>query len=142
MVGKKAFVKMMQEYIRRWQGKHPLPYDFFFTANNLLKEDLSWFWNTWFSGFGYPDLKLEKAQMKDGKLLLKVVRKGLLPVPIKLTIVYSDSSSDVLERSMRVWSKGQNAIELVTEPKKSVLEVKLGDAHIPDADDRDNLIRF
>ncbi len=142
MVGKKAFVKMMQEYIRRWQGKHPLPYDFFFTANNLLKEDLSWFWNTWFSGFGYPDLKLEKAQMKDGKLLLKVVKKGLLPVPIKLTIVYSDSSSDVLERSMRVWSKGQNAIELVTEPKKSVLEVKLGDAHIPDADDHDNLIRF
>jgi hypothetical protein len=35
-------------YIERWAYKHPTPWDFFRTIENVAGEDLSWFWKEWF----------------------------------------------------------------------------------------------
>ncbi len=37
-VGQERFLAALQEYIRRWRGKHPTPYDFFFAFNEVLGE--------------------------------------------------------------------------------------------------------
>ncbi len=140
MIGRKKFVKIMQEYIKRWQGKHPGPFDFFFTVNDVLGEDLSWFWKPWFYGFGYPDLALQKKNESGKKMTVEVLKKGLLPVPVKLTILYQDSSRKVIEKPMSIWKDGKSEIELQIAKQKPILEIKLGDAHIPDLQEANNVL--
>jgi aminopeptidase N len=37
------FDNCLKEYINRWHGKHPIPFDFFFTFEDVAKEELAWF---------------------------------------------------------------------------------------------------
>ena len=55
MLGDEVFKKTLHEYMKRWNGKHPTPYDFFFSINDASRENLSWFWTPWFFQSGYPD---------------------------------------------------------------------------------------
>ena len=48
VLGRDLFHKAFIEYGRRWQYKHPSPYDFFDTVEDVSGRDLSWFWRTWF----------------------------------------------------------------------------------------------
>jgi len=41
VLGEDLFKEGLQEYIRRWHHKHPIPNDFFFTFNQIAGEDLS-----------------------------------------------------------------------------------------------------
>ncbi len=47
-LGDSLFKLALHEYMNRWNGKHPLPYDFFNTFNNVTGEDLNWFFDPWF----------------------------------------------------------------------------------------------
>ena len=47
VLGKDRFDAAFQEYINRWAFKHPTPWDFFHTMENVSGEDLSWFWRAW-----------------------------------------------------------------------------------------------
>ena len=35
------FIKSLHAFVNRWNGKHPTPYDLFYTFNELLKEGRS-----------------------------------------------------------------------------------------------------
>ncbi len=142
MVGKKTFVKIMQEYVKRWQGKHPLPYDFYFTVQNVLGKNLNWFWNTWFYGFGYPDLALKKVSETMRNLRVQVVKNGLLPIPIKLTVLYDDSTTSVIRKPMSIWQGNRTTLDIDIEKRKPIAEIKLGDVHIPDAVPENNILKF
>jgi hypothetical protein len=48
ILGPKRFDYAFKEYIKRWAYKHPTPWDFFRTMDNVSGEDLSWFWKGWF----------------------------------------------------------------------------------------------
>ena len=48
VLGRDLFDKAFKEYGRRWQYRHPSPYDFFATFEDVSGQDLSWFWRTWF----------------------------------------------------------------------------------------------
>ena len=47
-LGTEVFNAGLQLFIKRWKGKHPIPWDLFFTFNEVAKEDLVWFWKPWF----------------------------------------------------------------------------------------------
>jgi aminopeptidase N len=53
LIGKEKFNKALQEYARRWNGKHPIPQDLFATVNQVVGEDLAWFWKSWFFELGF-----------------------------------------------------------------------------------------
>lgn len=48
ILGDALFKKCLQEYMARWNGRHPTPWDFFNTFNNVSGKNLNWFWNSWF----------------------------------------------------------------------------------------------
>jgi hypothetical protein len=54
VLGKSRFREALREYARRWHGKHPTPYDFFYTFDAVAGESLSWFWQPWFFESGAP----------------------------------------------------------------------------------------
>ncbi len=142
LIGKDRFVKLMREYIDRWQGKHPQPFDFFFTVNDVLQEDLSWFFKPWFYGFGYPDLGLQKVKDNSDEVIVKVIKKGMLPLPVKLTVLYRDSSQSVIRKSMRIWQNGEKAFDISIKKDKPISQIRLGDSHIPDLFEKNNVLKL
>jgi len=48
ILGPERFDYAFTEYIKRWAYKHPTPWDFFRTMDNVGGENLSWFWKGWF----------------------------------------------------------------------------------------------
>jgi len=57
VLGRDTFHQAFTEYGRRWLYKHPSPYDFFNTVEDISGRDLSWFWRTWF----FETWKLDQA---------------------------------------------------------------------------------
>ncbi len=138
VLGKERFRLAMRTYIARWHYKHPVPYDFFFTFNEVAGEDLSWFWKPWFFDFGYPDLRLKNAEQKDGLWNFTVEKIGALPVPVKLTVTTADSNRVSIDASASVWKDGKTELVLRKKISGEVKAIELGGPHIPDANPEDN----
>ncbi len=56
LLGDAMFRKCLQAFIARWHGKHPIPWDFFNTFNDVSAENLNWFWRDWYFSNDYIDL--------------------------------------------------------------------------------------
>ncbi|MGE5352030.1 MAG: M1 family metallopeptidase [Acidobacteriota bacterium] len=137
LLGKKTFDNALREYISRWNGKHPGPYDFFMTFNDYLKTDLNWFWNKWFFEKGYPDLAIKEVKVEDNKLKLLITNEGTIPVPIVLNITWEDGRKVNIPRGAEVWKDSDSTwIECGTSGKIKTIE--LGDPSIPDINKKNN----
>lgn len=141
-LGKKKFQRALQEYIHIWHGKHPIPTDFFFSMEKASGEDLSWIWNTWFYGFGYPDLALTNVKVKKNRAEVEVKKVGLLPIPVKINILYADSSRESVMKPISVWKNGEKELKIKFPLKKKVLDIWLDDKTVPDAVSANNRIPF
>ncbi|WP_299683658.1 M1 family metallopeptidase [uncultured Dokdonia sp.] len=99
LLGEETFNKCFKAFIERWKGKHPTPYDFFFTFNDVSGKDLNWFWNRWYFNFGYPDLKNDG--IKDNKLT--IINEGGLPLAFELIYSYYDGTKKTEIISPECW---------------------------------------
>ncbi len=50
ILGQERFDSAFRIYVDRWAFKHPTPWDFFRTMENVSGEDLSYFWRGWGNG--------------------------------------------------------------------------------------------
>lgn len=135
MLGDTKFKKAIKEYTSRWDGKHPMPYDFFNTFDDVAGEDLSWFWEPWFFQQGYPDLAILDLT-DENKLTIE--KKGLMPVPVELEIVYEDGTKDRISKDARIWANGFKVLEFPLVRSKKVKSIFLGNYLIPDSRPKDN----
>ncbi|MBX7044369.1 MAG: M1 family metallopeptidase [Ignavibacteria bacterium] len=136
--GKEKYKEILKEYIRRWNGKHPSPYDYFFTVNEASGENLEWFWQPWFFEKGFPNLAVKEIRKTSDKNIIVVENKGTLPLPVELTIKYTDGTSGVISKRMDVWKNSGKEIEISDESGKEIKNVILGNEMIPDINDADN----
>jgi hypothetical protein len=139
LLGEKLFKKALQTYMERWNGKHPLPYDFFYTFDNIVGEDLSWYWKPWFFETGYPDLAVKDVVPSNKGISIIVSKEGNIPVPVKLQIIFSDSTQDSLYQTAKIWKNGQKEYLFYLDiGHKSVKKVELDCSHIPDVNKENN----
>ncbi len=131
MLGEAKFKECLTAYFNRWKGKHPTPYDFFFTFNDVAKENLNWFWKIWFFERGYPDLSIEEVKINGESFSVTIERKGNLPVPIYLTF-FTDNGEEIYTESVRAWEKGNKKVVIEKKIKGRVKSIKLGNDKIPD----------
>ncbi|MBS1494131.1 MAG: M1 family metallopeptidase [Bacteroidetes bacterium] len=139
--GKEKYISLMKEYMNRWNGKHPTPYDFFNTFNEASGENLNWFWQPWFFDKGFPDLSVKEVKKGSTKSIIVIKNNGTLPLPIELTINYFDGSSDKIIKKMDIWKKGEKEIEVIDESGKDISQIKLGSDLIPDIDPSGNIYK-
>ncbi|MFN0215454.1 MAG: M1 family metallopeptidase [Saprospiraceae bacterium] len=140
LLGYEKFHECMVEYMNRWKGKHPAPFDFFQTWNAASGQNLDWFWKPWFFDWGYPDLGIQGV-IKDEAAHCQVIlveRKGNIPVPIHLEVEYTDGSKGTFHQTATVWRDGKGIYRLACAEVKTVKSAKLGGTTIPDADEGNN----
>jgi len=137
-LGEDDFHKALQHYVRRWAKKHPTPYDFFFTFEDVLNKDLTWFWKSWFFRFGYPDLAVSEVKQTDDGSLVNIEKKGKLPVPVQLEVTFADGDQKVYQKKIDVWKNRGNRLQLTIDDQRKINSVKLGSDRIPDTNSENN----
>jgi Aminopeptidase N len=125
LLGRETFHKAFTEYGRRWQYKHPSPYDFFDTIENVSGQDLSWFWRTWFFETSRLDQAIDTVAVVGDSLEVVVENRGKAPMPVHLVVTRSDGRADSLNIPVDVWLEGarKTSIRVAREPTVKRVEI-------------------
>src|SRR5262249_11734418 len=112
-------------------------YDFFNCMNVGSGKNLNWFWKKWFFDSGVPDLSL-KVKKQATENIITVECTGHKPVPVDVTINYTDGTKTTIHRSVAVWEKASTVTFSIPD-KKQVKTISLGSIYVPDVNRKDNL---
>jgi peptidase M1-like protein len=140
LLGDTLFAKCLHGYMDRWHGKHPIPWDFFYSFNDISGKDLNWFWRNWFFSNNYPDIGVDTVDRITDDLHVRVRNRGGFAIPFDAVISYTDGSTDRLHQTPAVWAPGQPVIPLtlaLSKGKKPV-SLQLDTGIFVDADATDN----
>ena len=140
-LGDELFLKALHHYITQWQGKHPMPFDFFYSMNEGSGKNLDWFWKRWFFDEGITDMAIKAVTKTAAGYSIQIENKSAKPLPVDLKLEYADGSSAEIHRTIGVWEKG-DPLTIVELPTVKILKkVVLGSVHVPDKDKSDNTFR-
>ncbi|MFC6222797.1 M1 family metallopeptidase [Hymenobacter artigasi] len=131
MLGDALFKKALHEYMDRWHGKHPIPWDYFNSMSSASGQDLSWFFNNWFFTNNYIDLAVTASGST-----VTVQNIGGFAVPFDVNVEYTDGTKETLHQSPAVWQANQKQATITV--KKPVKSVKLDGGIFMDANEKDN----
>ncbi|MEO9484162.1 MAG: M1 family metallopeptidase [Ekhidna sp.] len=131
-LGDEMFFKAYKEYINRWAKKSPIPFDFFYTFEDVSGQDLSWLWKPWFFEYGYPNVRIDGFK----KDKLTVSNLGNRPVPVKVEVKYNDGTDYEVSMSGKTMA-GKDKFEVSIPNYKEVESISVN-ASLPDLDDTDN----
>ncbi|WP_421939460.1 M1 family metallopeptidase [Pedobacter sp.] len=137
-LGDELFTKALHHYIRNWNGKHPMPYDFFFSMNEGSGKNLNWFWKSWFFEGGVLDLAIKSVNKTTAGYQVTVENKGTKALPIDLELIYTDGSRERKHANIGVWEKGDKQVQLEISTIKKLSKVVMGNPHTPDKVKSDN----
>ncbi len=139
MLGDDLFRKCLHGFIDRWHGKHPMPWDMFYSFNNLSGKNLNWYWNNWFFSFNYMDIALKTVTPAVGGYQLTVDNIGGFAIPFDIQVEYADGSSDTLHKTAGVWEANTKKTIIQLKTKKKITYVKLDGGLYLDAKETDNV---
>lgn len=140
MLGDSLFRKCLHGYMERWHGKHPIPWDFFYSFDNISERDLNWFWTCWFFTNNYIDIAIKNVTGSNDNYTIGIDNVGGFAIPFDLVLTYDDGSQERQHRSAGVWEKNQAHIQvpITTAHGKKLTAVKLDNGIYVDANPVDN----
>ena len=137
-LGDELFTKALHNYIKNWNGKHPMPYDFFNSINEGSGKDLNWFWKKWFFEEGVLDLGIKAVDKTGYGYKITIENKGTKPMPIDLTLNFDDGSVEKEHRTIRSWQTGNEEVYIHIKTTKKLKKVVMSNPHTPDKDKSNN----
>ena len=106
IIGPERFDYAFQTYIKRWVYKHPTPWDFFRTMENVTGEDLEWFWKGMFIYNYKLDQAITYVKYVDNDAskgaLVTIVNLDKMAMPIILQYQTEAGQSDTLKIPVEV----------------------------------------
>ena len=138
LYGQEQFEKAYREYASRWAFKHPLPYDLFNTFEDVLGEDMDWFWTSFY--YQTWTLDLAVADVKESRKAVEVTiqDKGLMPVPVPVRVIYEDDTMEDKTIPVEVWLSDKRETTLSFKGGKVKNVVIDPKGFLPDTDRSDN----
>ncbi|MCX2574273.1 M1 family metallopeptidase [Pedobacter sandarakinus] len=137
-LGDELFTKALHHYIKNWNGKHPMPYDFFNSINTGSRKNLDWFWKKWFFEGGILDLGIKAVDTTSTGYAVTVQNKGTKPLPIDLMLTYDDGSVENIHQTIGIWEHGAQEVKVDVKTVKKLKKVVMGSSHVPDKSKGDN----
>ncbi len=110
VIGAKRFDAAFREYIQRWAYKHPTPWDFFHTMENVAGEDLSWFWRAWVLNSWKLDVAAkgvkytEKLPAKGADVTIENLEK--MPMPVTVLVKETNGKEHRFDLPVEIWQRG------------------------------------
>ena len=125
--------------MNRWHGKHPTPWDFFYTFNDVSSKNLNWFWNNWFFSNYYIDLALTNVKVKGDNYSISIKNIGGMAAPVDVIATYEDGSSEKFHQTPAIWMNDQTQTTVNINTKKKVQSIRLDGGIYMDADVSNNM---
>jgi Peptidase family M1 domain len=139
IVGQERLMEAYREYFSRWAFKHPQPYDLFNTFNDVLGEDLDWFWTTMFFNTWTLDQSIVSVTDGASGVTVRIDDLGLSPFPVPVRVTYGDGTVVDEVASVDEWLSGKRSIELNFEAGTIIrVEIDPGQ-YLPDVDRSNNV---
>jgi len=138
LLGDTMFRKCLHAFMDRWHGKHPLPWDFFYTFNDVSDQNLNWFWNAWFFSNNYIDLAVDNIRTGNTQQVI-ISNIGGFPVPLDLRLNFTNGSTQIIHRSPQIWAAGQKQVTIDISGNKQLQSAQLVTDIYVDADESNNM---
>lgn len=142
ILGPEKFDKAFRTYISRWAFKHPTPWDFFHTMENVSGEELNWFWRGWFFNKWKIDQGIKNVSYVNGDFKkgaqITIENLGQMPMPTTVQVKFKDGTAKTVKIPVEVW-KRNTEWTFVIDSDKEINEVKLDpDSVVPDVNLKNN----
>lgn len=141
VIGANRFDAAFREYIQRWAYKHPTPWDFFHTMENVAGEDLSWFWRSWVLNAWKLDVAAkgvkytEKLPAKGADVTIENLEK--MPMPVSVLVKETNGKEHRFDLPVEIWQRGSEWTFHVPSTSEIAEVVVDPDKKLPDLN-RDN----
>ena len=142
ILGEGRFDYAFKTYIKRWAYKHPTPWDFFRTMNNVAGEDLEWFWKAWF----IENYKLDQAikevkyenNLPSNGAIVTLINLEQMAMPVLLSYETKSGVKGTMTLPVEIWNNtSEFKVKIpVTEELQSVTID--ADKVFPDVDFKNN----
>ena len=125
MLGDSLYRRALHEYIARWHGKHPTPWDYFRTYDDVTRQNLDWFWQRWFFDNGYIDVGISRVESGGNGTRVVLDNVGGIPAPVTLVVRYADGTTDSLRQTAAIWKVNARRATVSLPSRKRVQSVSL-----------------
>jgi hypothetical protein len=128
LLGDAEFRTSLHAFMDRWHGKHPIPWDFFNTFNNVSGRNLNWFWNNWYFSNNYIDMAVSGVSRTDRGYSLTIDNIGGMAAPVDVRVKYSDGDTATFHQTPAIWESNQKqaTVRIPTEKTISSLDLDGG----------------
>ena len=141
IVGQEAFMDAYRTYANRWKFKHPTPYDLFNTFEDVLGQDLDWFWTSLFYETWTLDQAVMNVETNSDGVFVTVHDIGNTPMPALIRLTYTDGSTTNKTISVDRWLEGQREATITFDPGTVSLVELDPEGFLPDVDRTNNTWR-
>lgn len=138
MLGDADFRKGLHGFMNDWNGKHPIPWDMFYSFNTYTGKNLNWFWNAWFFSNGYIDHAITGLRVENGSSVVTIKNVGGYPAPFDLIVTFADGSKETIRQGPDVWRSNLNETNARIGQSKAVRSVVIDGGIFMDANPADN----
>jgi hypothetical protein len=125
LLGDAMFRKALHGFVDRWHGKHPLPWDFFNTVNDISGKDLNWFWRSWYFDNSYIDVAVAGVTKTGNGYTVALDNIGGMLPPVDLAVKYADGSSQTIHQTPAIWEANQKRATVKVATRKRIASVSL-----------------
>ena len=141
LLGEATFTRAWRTFQQRWAWKHPYPWDFFNTVEEVAGEDLDWFWRTWFYETWTLDQAVAGVTEAGGGATITIEDRGLAPMPARVTVTRENGETQTVEVPVETWLEGRRTATLTLPAAASpVVRVEIdAENAFPDTDRANNL---
>ncbi len=138
LMGDEVFKKSLYEFMSRWHGKHPLPWDMFNSFNSASGKNYNWFFNNWFFSNGYIDFAVGNVAPSNSGYTLTINNIGGFAAPVNVVVKYDDGSSQTLHQTPEIWNSNQKEAAVNIPAQKKIKSIVLDGGIFMDADETNN----
>jgi aminopeptidase N len=135
VLGPERFDAAFREYVRHWAFKHPTPWDFFHTMENVSGEDLSWFFRGWVFNNWKLDQGVKEVQYEDqpeNGASITLENKENMVMPVTVLVKESNGKEQRINLPVEIWQRGANwtiSVPTTSEIKEVIIDP---DKKLPD----------
>ena len=139
MLGNDLFKKALHTYMSNWNGKHPIPWDYFNSMNAGSGQNLNWFFQNWFFTNNYLDLAISKVTPAKEKSTVAVKNVGGFAIPFDVVVTYADGQTNTIHQTPAVWKANQKEVNITVNTTKKITSISLDNGIYVDATPKDNV---
>jgi hypothetical protein len=138
LLGDDLFKKGLHTYMEDWNGKHPIPWDYFNSVNTSSGKNLNWFFNNWFFTNNYIDIAVANVNSNSKTQTISIINEGGFAIPFDVNIIYTDGTKETVHETPAVWEANQKTATISFKGTKKIKSVTLDGGLFMDATPQDN----